>query len=137
MGAIAKTLREQLQNLVATITTSLSDLANTRERTLEEIERLNVILQDNVTDTVEMLAMLDEFGNAILDVAEHNANQFKIVEEKVDYLADLPSVGKHFCEMCDAECDGSITCDDLTFCSEECRDEYLSAIDEDTDEDEE
>ena len=135
MGAIAKTIKEQLQNLVATITTSLSDLANTRERTLEEIERLNVVLQDNVADTVETLAVLDEFGNAILDVAEHNAKQFKLVEEKTDYLAELPSIGKDFCEECGAECDDSITCDDLTFCSEECRDEYLSAIDEDTDED--
>ena len=130
MGAIAKTIKEQLQNLVTTITTSLSDLANTRERTLEEIERLNVVLQDNVADTVETLAVLDEFGNAILDVAKHHANQFKIVEEKTDYLAELPLIGKDFCEECGEECDDSITFDGFTFCSEECRDKFVSAVEE-------
>lgn len=130
MGTIANTLREQLKNMVETITTSLNDLANTRERTLEEIEKLNAVLQDNVTDTTETLAVLDEFGNAILDVAEHNAKQLKIAEEKTDYLAELPLIGKDFCEECGEECDGSITYDGLTFCSEECRDKFLSNTEE-------
>lgn len=137
MGAIAKTLREQLQNLVNTITTTLDDSAKTRTETLAEIEKLNAALQDNVADTREVLKVLDEFGTSIWEISEHSTNQLNTVEEKVDYLADLSTIGTHFCEVCGAECDDSITCDDLTFCSDECRDEYLSAMDEDTDENEE